>query len=151
MRDLAKKQNVPYAFQVIFSAVVVEVQVLLENIYYPYNIKLDDAQEAKGDTFSSKRIKLDDKQVSLLDYTNQQSLGEILSRLAAEDGFSYLRISQSKFIRSSLSAKGSIPPKSHSTISIRVREYSLQVKSPIKQELAEIFDLLCFLGKKISM
>ena len=124
---------------------------LRKHLFFVHNIKLDDAQEAKGDTFSSKRIKLDDKQVSLLDYTNQQSLGEILSRLAAEDGFSYLRIFQSKFIRSSLSAKGFIPPKSHSTISIRVREYSLQVKSSIKQELAEIFDLLCFFGKKICM
>ena len=124
---------------------------LRKHLFSVHNIKFDDAQEAKGNTFSNKRIKLDDKQVSLLDYTNQQSLGEILSRLAAEDGFSYLRIFQSKFIRSSLSAKGFIPSKSHSTISIRVKEYSLQVKSSIKQELTEIFDLLCFFGKKISM
>ena len=149
MRDLAKKQNVPYAGNIL-SCSGGSTSALRKHLF-SVHIKLDDAQEAKGDTFLNKRIKLDDKQVSLLDYTNQQSLGQILSRLAAEDGFSYLRISQSKFIRSSLSAKGFIPPKSHSTISIRVREYSLQVKSSIKQELAEIFDLLCFFGKKISM
>ena len=54
----------------------------------PYtSIKLDDAREAKGETFSGKKIKLHEA-ISLLDYTNQRSLSEISSQLTAEDGFS---------------------------------------------------------------
>ena len=90
------------------------------------------------ETFLSKRIKVNNNQSSLLDYTNQESINEILARLAAEDGFSYSRIAKSKFIRSSLSAKGFIPPTSHSTVSVKVREYSIQMKNRVKEELTEL-------------
>ena len=97
----------------------------------------EDAREDQ-ETSLSKRIKVNNNQSSLLDNTKQQSLSEILARLAAEDGFSYLRIAHSKFIRSSLSAKGFIPPTSHSTVSVKVREYSIQMKNCVKEELAEL-------------
>ena len=68
-------------------------------------VKLIDAREDKQDMLA-KRVRIDDDHHSIIEYRKQQSLGEILAQLAAEHGFSFLRIAQSKFIRSSLSAKG---------------------------------------------
>ena len=105
-----------------------------------HSIKLTDPQEDKQD-MQAKRVRIKDNQLSIIEYRKQQSLGEILAQLAAEDGFSFLRIAQSKFIRSSLSAKGFIPPKSHSTVSIKVREYRIHIKSCVKKELAELLKI----------
>ena len=55
-------------------------------------------------------------------FSKKQSLDEVIARLAAEDGFSYLKISQIKFIRSSLKEKGFTPIQDHSTVSRMVFE-----------------------------
>ena len=112
--------------------------VLRKHLISVYNIRFADPQEDIQEINSAKRTKTKDNQHFILEYRKKQSLGEILPRLAAEDGFSFLRIAQSKYIRSSLSSKGFAPPKSHSTISIKVREYSLQMKSCVKQEITEL-------------
>ena len=104
---------------------------LRKHLISVHSIKLTDAQEDKQD-MQAKRVRIKDNQHSIIEYRKQQSLGEILAQLAAEDGFSFLRIAQSKFIRSSLSAKGFIPPNSHSTVSIKVREYRIHIKSSKK-------------------
>ena len=111
--------------------------VLRKDLISVHNIRFADPQDIQ-EINSAKRTKTKDNQHSIREYRKKQSLGEILVRLAAEDGFSFLRIAQSKFIRSSLSSKGFALPKSHSTISIKVREYSLQMKSCVKQEITEL-------------
>ena len=112
---------------------------LRKHLISVHRIKLTDAQEDKQD-MQAKRVRIYDNQHSIIEYRKQQSLGE-LAQLAAEDGFSFLRIVQSKFIRSSLSAKGFIPPKSHSTVFIKAREYSIHIKSCVKKELAELLKI----------
>ena len=46
-------------------------------------------------------------QNSITLFSKKETLDEVIARLAAEDGFSYSKICQSKFIRSALRDKGS--------------------------------------------
>ena len=74
-------------------------------------------------------------QTSITEFSKRESLDEVIARLAAEDGISYLKISQSKFIHSALCARGFIPVKSHCTISRMVIRYAKHIKELITSEL----------------
>ena len=80
-------------------------------------------------------------------FSKKQSLDEVIARLAAEDGFSYLKISRSKFIRSSLKEKGFTPIQDHSTVSRMVFRYANHVKGVITSQLK----FLLANGKRMSV
>ena len=80
-------------------------------------------------------------------FSKKQSLDEVIARLAAEDGFSYLKISQRKFIRSSLKEKGFTPIQDHSTVSRMVLRYANHVKGVITSHL----QFLLANGKRMSV
>ena len=80
-------------------------------------------------------------------FSKKQSLDEVIARLAAEDCFSYLKISQSKFIRSSLQEKGFTPIPDHSTVSRMVLRYANHVKGVITSQL----QFLLANGKRMSV
>ena len=74
-------------------------------------------------------------QTSIIEFSKRETLVEVIARLAAEDGISYLKISKSKFIHSALRARGFIPVKSHCTISRMVIRYAKHIKELITSEL----------------
>ena len=80
-------------------------------------------------------------------FSKKQSLDEVIARLAAEDGFSYLEISQSRFIRSSLKEKGFTPIQDHSTVSRMVLRYANHVNGVITSHL----QFLLANGKRMSV
>ena len=62
-------------------------------------------------------------------------LDDVISSLATEDGFCYLKIRKSKFIRSSLQEKGFTPIQDHSIVSRKVLTYENHVKGVITSQL----------------
>ena len=44
-------------------------------------------------------------QTSITEFSKQETLDEVIARLAAEDGISYLKTSQSKFIHNCIACK----------------------------------------------
>ena len=103
----------------------------LRNHLLIHNIQLGLDHISDNEPLSKKHS----TQSLLPSFSKKQSLDEVIARLAAEDGCSYIKISRSKFIRSSLKEKGFTPIQDHSTVSRMVLRYANHVKGVITSQL----------------
>lgn len=76
-----------------------------------------------------------------------QSLGEILAKLAAKDGFTINGITKSEFIRDSLSAKGHKLPLSVNDVMNLILKYYEEKEKEMVNELSDI----CSSGNRLSV
>ena len=65
----------------------------------------------------------------------QESIGEVLSKLTALDGFSFNALTKSTFIRSAMTEKGYDFPKNYKQAIQLVKNYSVSVKAELKNQL----------------
>ena len=88
---------------------------------------LDDGKESQH---SSKKQKLE--QENAMQYLKNESIGEILARCAAQDGFSFHAITNSQTIRGYVEDKGHVFPKSESTIIRLIMDFYEEKKMNLK-------------------
>lgn len=72
---------------------------------------------------------------SMIQFIKRQSLEEIVARLAALDGFSIHAITNSEFIRQSISARGLQLPKSNTAVMKLVHDFYNKAKDLTKKEI----------------
>lgn len=77
------------------------------------------------------------KQSTLIPFLKRKSLSEVVSRLAATDGFSISAICKSQFIRQSVAERGFTLPKTKSAIMQLIHDFFEQAKKQTIQELTE--------------
>lgn len=77
-------------------------------------------------------------QPSLEKFVKRDSLGEILAKFAAKDGFSLHAILKSEGIRSYVRLKNFEMPKSQDTLTKRIFEFYEEVKVAVVKEIAEV-------------
>lgn len=68
-------------------------------------------------------------------FFQKESIGEVLSKLAALDGFSFNALTKSTFIRSAMTEKGYDFPKNHKQAIKLVKYYFASVKTELKISL----------------
>jgi hypothetical protein len=88
------------------------------------------------------------RQRKILEYCKSPSIDEDVSRMVAQDNFSFNQIAQSDFIRQSLAAKypGQIIPKDNKGISASMTRFYETKEAELKLKLAEMKEN----GKKFS-
>ena len=80
-------------------------------------------------------------------FFQKESIGEVLSKLAALDGFSFNALTKSTFIRSAMTEKGYDFPKNHKQAIQLVKNYSASVKAELKNQL----NSLLLTGERFSI
>ena len=93
-----------------------------------------DSQAPKKDEEEEPKEKFS-KQSSIATFLEKGSLGEILSKLAACDGFSIRAICKSDFIRKSLTARQFQQPKSETAIMKLIHQECEVIKAELKSNL----------------
>lgn len=121
------------------------------------NIKSETQEESESEATTSSGVSAPKKARSGSESMQQQklnfkiprtqSLGEILAKLAAKDGFTINGITKSEFIRDSLSAKGHKLPLSVNDVMNLILKYYEEKEKEMVNELSDI----CSSGNRLSV
>ena len=71
-------------------------------------------------------------------FIKKKTLGEIIARCAAEDGFSFHSISQSEAIRENVSNRGFSMPNSQSTVKKLFDQFCFSAKDEVRRKLNDL-------------
>lgn len=107
---------------------------LLRHLQHKHNITLKrPISEDQQPSSASKLSKPGES--SMFQFVKRQSLEEIVARLAAIDGFSIHAITNSEFIRQSISSRGMKLPKSNTAVMKLVHDFYNKAKDLTKKEI----------------
>jgi hypothetical protein len=109
--------------------------------------KLVDKQEKEKEVTKIAKVSGKTSAQKISAFLKKESIGEVISKLAALDGFSFHALVNSSFIRSAMSEKGLEFPKNHKQAIQLVKTFS----SCIKTELKTNFNSMVSTEKRFSI